>query len=66
MTKSLFEQLGGREGISIIVDDTIATHLSNPGRWHNGNQPSVAMVAMVLGRRLVAIVGEFIDRRCRP
>ena len=30
MTKSLFGQLGGREGISDIVDDVIETHLKNP------------------------------------
>ena len=30
MTKSLYEQLGGREGISSIVDDTVEAHLNNP------------------------------------
>ena len=29
MTKSLFEQLGGRKGISSIVEDTVEAHLSN-------------------------------------
>ncbi len=30
MTTTLFEQLGGREGISLIVDDTVAAHMENP------------------------------------
>ena len=30
MSKTLFEQLGGREGISSIVDDTVAAHMENP------------------------------------
>ena len=30
MTKTLFEQLGGREGISLIVDDTVTAHMENP------------------------------------
>lgn len=29
MTKSLFERLGGREGISSIVDDTVENHMNN-------------------------------------
>jgi hemoglobin len=30
MTTTLFEQLGGREGISLIVDDTVTAHMENP------------------------------------
>jgi len=30
MTTTLFEQLGGREGISLIVDDTVNAHMNNP------------------------------------
>lgn len=30
MTKTLFDRLGGREGISIIVDDTVENHMNNP------------------------------------
>lgn len=30
MTTTLFEQLGGREGISLIVDDTVTAHMDNP------------------------------------
>ena len=30
MTKTLFERLGGRNGISIIVDDTVDNHMNNP------------------------------------
>ncbi|MFH4963896.1 group 1 truncated hemoglobin [Gaetbulibacter sp. M235] len=30
MSKSLFERLGGTEGISIIVDDTVENHMNNP------------------------------------
>lgn len=30
MNKTLFERLGGREGISAIVDDTVENHLNNP------------------------------------
>lgn len=30
MSKSLFEQLGGREGIFSIVEDTVEAHLNNP------------------------------------
>ncbi|MDO9274831.1 MAG: group 1 truncated hemoglobin [Lutibacter sp.] len=30
MTQSLFERLGGREGISKIVDDTVEGHMNNP------------------------------------
>lgn len=33
MSKSLFERLGGREGISKIVDDTVENHMNN----HNVN-----------------------------
>jgi hemoglobin len=29
MNKTLFERLGGREGISAIVDDTVENHMSN-------------------------------------
>lgn len=29
MTKSLFERLGGRNGISNIVDDTVENHMNN-------------------------------------
>ncbi|TJY36522.1 group I truncated hemoglobin [Pontimicrobium aquaticum] len=29
MSKSLFERLGGRNGISIIVDDTVENHMNN-------------------------------------
>ena len=29
MTKTLFERLGGREGISMIVDDTVKNHMNN-------------------------------------
>jgi hemoglobin len=31
MNKTLFERLGGREGISSIVDDTVDNHMNNPG-----------------------------------
>jgi len=30
MKKTLFEQLGGKAGISLIVDDTVASHMENP------------------------------------
>ncbi len=30
MQKSLFERLGGRPGISMLVDDTVDTHMKNP------------------------------------
>ncbi len=30
MSKSLFERLGGTDGITRIVDDVIDTHMSNP------------------------------------
>ncbi|GAA4805508.1 group 1 truncated hemoglobin [Litoribaculum gwangyangense] len=30
MNKTLFERLGGRSGISIIVDDTVENHMNNP------------------------------------
>lgn len=30
MSQTLFEQSGGREGISNIVDDTVETHMNNP------------------------------------
>lgn len=30
MTKTLFERLGGTEGISIIVEDTVENHMNNP------------------------------------
>ncbi len=30
MKTSLFEQLGGREGLSAIVDDTVNNHMNNP------------------------------------
>ncbi|MFG6685662.1 group 1 truncated hemoglobin [Mariniflexile sp. HNIBRBA6329] len=30
MTKTLFERLGGRNGISNIVDDTVENHMNNP------------------------------------
>lgn len=30
MTKSLYERLGGAQGISRIVDDVVAGHLANP------------------------------------
>lgn len=30
MNTTLFEQLGGREGISLIVDDTVNQHMNNP------------------------------------
>lgn len=30
MTKSLYERLGGKEGISSIVDDTVNAHMNNP------------------------------------
>lgn len=29
MSKTLFERLGGREGIAAIVDDTVENHMSN-------------------------------------
>ena len=29
MSKTLFERLGGRNGISIIVDDTVENHMNN-------------------------------------
>ncbi len=28
--KTLFERLGGRDGISMIVDDTVENHMGNP------------------------------------
>ena len=30
MTKTLFERLGGTEGITLIVDDTVENHMNNP------------------------------------
>lgn len=30
MKKTLFERLGGKVGISLIVDDTVAAHMKNP------------------------------------
>jgi hemoglobin len=30
MEKTLFERLGGRSGIAMIVDDTVAAHMKNP------------------------------------
>lgn len=30
MSKSLYERLGSKEGISRLVDDVVAAHLSNP------------------------------------
>lgn len=30
MSASLYERLGGADGISVIVDDVIAAHLANP------------------------------------
>jgi hemoglobin len=30
MSKTLFERLGGREGISMIVDNTVENHMNNP------------------------------------
>lgn len=30
MTKTLYERLGGREGITKIVDDTVDAHMNNP------------------------------------
>ena len=30
MTKTLYERLGGREGIAQIVDDTVEAHMNNP------------------------------------
>src|SRR5680860_690178 len=30
MKESLFERLGGRPGISILVDDTVDAHMKNP------------------------------------
>ncbi|CAN5288385.1 hypothetical protein BH23BAC2_BH23BAC2_19800 [soil metagenome] len=30
MQKTLFERLGGKPGISLLVDDTVDTHLKNP------------------------------------
>ncbi|WNH13447.1 group I truncated hemoglobin [Thalassobellus suaedae] len=30
MNKTLFERLGGRNGISKIVDDTVENHMNNP------------------------------------
>jgi hemoglobin len=30
MTKTLFERLGGRDGIANIVDDTVENHMNNP------------------------------------
>ncbi|PKA84165.1 hemoglobin [Ulvibacter sp. MAR_2010_11] len=30
MTKTLYERLGGKEGITLIVDDTVAAHMNNP------------------------------------
>jgi len=29
MSKTLFERLGGRNGISMIVDDTVENHMNN-------------------------------------
>ena len=33
MTKTLFERLGGRAGISKIVDDTVENHMTNPNAF---------------------------------
>ena len=30
MTESLFERLGGRDGIAKIVDSTVENHMNNP------------------------------------
>lgn len=30
MQKTLFERLGGKPGISMLVDDTVDTHMKNP------------------------------------
>lgn len=30
MNQSLFERLGGKKGISVIVDDTVQQHMRNP------------------------------------
>lgn len=30
MEKTLFERLGGKEGISLIVNDTVEAHMQNP------------------------------------
>ncbi len=30
MSKTLYERLGGKEGISLIVDDTVNAHMNNP------------------------------------
>ncbi len=30
MTKTLYERLGGKEGITSIVDDTVNAHMNNP------------------------------------
>ena len=30
MTKTLFDRLGGREGISVIVNDALENHMNNP------------------------------------
>jgi hemoglobin len=30
MSKTLFERLGGTEGITMIVDDAVETHMNNP------------------------------------
>ncbi len=30
MQKTLFERLGGRSGIAMLVDDTVDTHMKNP------------------------------------
>jgi|SRR5690554_575348 len=30
MEKSLFERLGGKQGVSLLVDDTVAAHMENP------------------------------------
>jgi len=30
MQKTLFERLGGNSGISMLVDDTVETHMQNP------------------------------------
>jgi hemoglobin len=30
MTRTLFERLGGKEGITIIVDDAVEQHMKNP------------------------------------
>jgi hemoglobin len=30
MTNTLFDRLGGKQGITAIVDDTVAAHMNNP------------------------------------